>query len=394
MAVMDNFEQPKPGAGSRESTREEGELKSEATSSSASASHSLPFNQPTAAKRDFRFQSGPSPQKGSGQDRFRQMMAEPPSGSRRASLSANPKRTLAITTPSGMDEGFCSSDGTYVASAGPYITLAQQGLLNDLPTRPSHFVAINPAMYPIAAVHAASSLPAPGTGNRVDRGSRDRGGGSSVTWTSVLSSECQMRRFNPQFHEWITPDGFFKASVNLNGVTMHDTRQHKSPVDAKQAIARRAVEFVQGLSIPAGASSRGLDTGSSSERNREISGNRTRHGGVSNTRSESIRWTSSSYRPPSPVSKAEEERRLLTRIQSHYAGSGYPSETILENPAASRAFLEGFALGSKLRDSTRSRRRSRSPSDSRKRRSREREKSAPTPNERRAHRERSTLRSG
>lgn len=216
-------------------------------------------------------------------------------------------------------------------------------------------VAVNPAVYPEVASIAQSMPQSPmpvfnGDANRdMSRhgGVHDQFNGSNgvatlsnamigPTWTSQLSAECQRRHFNPQFKEWSNADGTFQCSVELQGVTLSDSRTWRFPADAKQALARRAVDYIRQTPVHGGLSIR------ERERAQVIAEEKSKNQAI--------------------VAEQQEERRLLDKIQKLYGMGAGPSESVMANPAASRAFLEGFALGSKLRDSSRSqRRRSRSP---------------------------------
>jgi hypothetical protein len=169
-------------------------------------------------------------------------------------------------------------------------------------------------------------------------------GFGTSTWTSILSAECQKRHFNPQFTEWINFDGTHQCVVDLNGIRVNDTRSWSSAIDAKQELAYRAVEYIRKTPIRGGLSHREQEKASSRAESKP------------NFRAEDRTKKSGA------VTEQEEERRLLTRIQSLYGRNGGPSMSVMADPAASRAFLEGFALGGKLRESSRDqRRRSRSP---------------------------------
>jgi hypothetical protein len=190
--------------------------------------------------------------------------------------------------------------------------------------------------------------------------------------------------------EWITPDGHFRASVNLQSLIMHDSRNYKNAVDAKQSLAKRAVEHVRKLEVPPGSSNKAAER---ARFGHEVMANRERGFG----RKPPFKKEPNESKPEprgggsAVQDRREEDRRLIERIKSLYGRSDGPSESILADPVASRAFLEGFALGGKLRESSsRSRdseqRRSRSPGRDRHGNDR---RSSPIDSGNRAHRERS-----
>jgi hypothetical protein len=218
-----------------------------------------------------------------------------------------------------------------------------------------HRVAVDPAVYP-AAANMVRPLPQQtmsmltGGPNR-DRAGQDRhqshhtggpdGKGSkanigSATWPSILSSECQKRHFNPQFKEWSNRDGTYQCSVSLKGINMNDSRTWENPTDAKNALAKRAVALVRDMPVHNNFYQGGQEKTSSKNEDRNKKQGTTRD--------------------------LEEERRLLMRIQTLYGHNSGPSHQVMADAVAAHAFLEGFALGSKLRDASRDvRRRSRSP---------------------------------
>ncbi|KAH8195525.1 hypothetical protein TruAng_010310 [Truncatella angustata] len=301
-----------------------------------------------------------SPQKGSGQDRFRQMLAGV------SGYAENPATASLKSVPTNI---LHHQQGYFHAAAVPIYDPLFPGFSPGMYSESSpvdHRVAVGPITYPATtAASAAANLPRPmsqvlmplpnGAANH-DKGGRewvhDRYSGGkgarapvhtagtlTQPWTSILSSECQKRRFNPQFDEWINPDGTYQCTVDLNGRVLNDSRCWSSALDAKQALSRRAVDYIRKLPLPDGSYYKPEDK--------------------PKIRGTSFRPKEKSYKP---LSEEEDERRLLRRIQSLYGHSGGPSEGVMADPAASHAFLEGFALGCKLRETSRDqRRRSRSP---------------------------------
>jgi hypothetical protein len=377
--------------------------------------------------------SGPSPEKGSGQDRFRQMIQGP------GSVYSLPTKTKFPNPGNPFSSGDIApspvlGSGSYYSKKAPCVSAYLRLLISfkadpatyssfqkDMygESDPTHRVAVNPAIYPFIGMSSAMSslvpqppfFPMPQNGGyssssttasnnvggvdtgRIDAnrsgnsaggshnsGSRDN---NSPTWTSILSAECQRRRFNPQFTEWITSEGGYKTTVNLNGQVMHDSRVYSTACEAKQAMAKRAIDYVRTLKVPENSSIKATERAKTEQ---EIM-NRGRGG----RRPTPFKKGPEHPYSPAPITgpvpdsvkakpeprvhsipedvraKREEDRRLLEKIQSLYGHSAGPNEVILGDPLAARAFLEGFALGGKLRESSRAvgggQRRSRSPAD-------------------------------
>ncbi|KAI1871135.1 hypothetical protein JX265_006175 [Neoarthrinium moseri] len=338
---------------------------------------------PPGLRKNRAFVAGPSPAKGSGQDRFRRMLAKAPGvadvaastiGAPAPEMSQAAARTslLDFTSLSGPSYGRqagcegVSNSGSDAVLGAFFPALGQD--MNKGNLVPAHRVAVNPAVYPAAANMAHAMMPYTPTGARAlamggdfqavgnngynslaplattgnkdcatanGRGGDGKGFPNAPPYTALLSAECQRRRFNPQFNEWITMDGQFQCSVTLKGKIMHDMRKWNSPIEAKQALAKRAVDYVRTLPLPSG------EPNKAAERVEQAQNAIIQH--VTHKEAE------------------EEERRLLARVQALFGNSGGPSDSTLQDPVASRAFLEGFALGTKLRNSSSGQRRSRSP---------------------------------
>ncbi|ORY55860.1 uncharacterized protein BCR38DRAFT_121460 [Pseudomassariella vexata] len=428
------------------------------------------------------YSTGPSPEKGSGQDRFRQMMAQAPNfpkgssaytdldthksenstpnvlvGPLSGSAATPEKKTVRFATESASDKdtdkGQChqslssvpglsnhirpSSTGPFAQSNTimPYAAAMSMGHAQYSPYYSNMMpqphddprIAINPAIFPYAVdVSRTSDLSSAsvandatdvnsagyskggggggggGSGSRVASGTAASGnratninagrtGGTNgngngdnwtPTWTSILSAECQKRRFNPQFSEWQTPDGAFHASVNVNGFIVHDSRNFKSASEAKQTLAKRALAHVRKTPAPKqsnGAAEKlkhdllqqkqqqqnaGRDGSGSVPAKIKVEAGYDHYAGASATRRDAPR---DAIRDQSAgnVGTPDQDRRLLERVQAMY-GRSQPSHRMYSDPVAARAFLEGFALGGRLRENARplnegERRRSRSP---------------------------------
>lgn len=161
--------------------------------------------------------------------------------------------------------------------------------------------------------------------------------GYRTTWTAILSAECQKRRFNPQFHEWVAPDGDFRCSVSLDGFTLYGTRGYPTATEAKQALAESAIQHVRLKPVPDGPSNK------AGERLGRQAGERPgRLADATPQKRES---------PSLPEPRGLLEKSLMTRIQNVFGHTAGPSDEIMKDPVASRAFLEGFALGCKVQGS-------------------------------------------
>ncbi|KAK4462408.1 hypothetical protein QBC42DRAFT_159744, partial [Cladorrhinum samala] len=73
---------------------------------------------------------------------------------------------------------------------------------------------------------------------------------NASTPAQLLSQECQLRHFNPSFQETKTPDGKFVCKVLLlNNVVIGDGRVFSTPAAAKQSAASRALPIVRSWRI-------------------------------------------------------------------------------------------------------------------------------------------------
>ncbi|KAK6078934.1 hypothetical protein SCUP515_04373 [Seiridium cupressi] len=322
-------------------------------------------------KENFDSPNGPSPEKGSGQYRFRQMLGHTGpvditnSGAQPTTINNHNQGSFRSSTDPvyGVYTHVKRISAHLTLHPGPIFPTFQQGMHSDSDTSLTHHsLAVNQAVYPTAPSMARPMshpfMPQSNTGPNGDKNGKnwvhDRyaGGNTRIptpgvgtpTWTSILSAECQKRHFNPQFQEWVNYDGTYQCAVILNGITMNDSRCWDSAADAKQALSQRAVEYIRKTPVLGGLSHRAQE-----KANLKAEG-KVNHRPDDKTKKQGA------------LSEQEEERRLLTRIQSLYGQIAGPSASTMANPAAAHAFLEGFALGSKLRESAlNSRRRSRSP---------------------------------
>ncbi|KAI0006582.1 hypothetical protein F4779DRAFT_644095 [Xylariaceae sp. FL0662B] len=382
---------------------------------SAATSSPTPATAATTSKRGRLLSVGPTPKKGSGQDRFRQMMKRAPS----QVTIGNNKNNMPPRSASGNQAvaGIPSHPmniGASHYSPGPTVA-ASFGMRSAIPYPDLGRVASMPTQVKAKEVEAIKRT---GNGNDNGYGYGSGGNGGKVggdtrntavrTAAAILSGECQKRGFNPQFHGWITREGDFKCSITLkHGKTVHDDRTFKTAVDAKQALAKRAVEEVRKLPLPEPKpvekgklplpepkpvekgklplpEPKLVEKGKSDAANersgydppkkeptpvkREERNNRSaptasfvpapvpvkreererRYAPVASVVPEP---TASFYKPE--YNRREELRFLIDCVESLCGAANGPSPRILEDPLASRAFLEGFALGGRLEDSAR-----------------------------------------
>ncbi|KAF3057383.1 hypothetical protein GL218_06048 [Daldinia childiae] len=201
--------------------------------------------------------------------------------------------------------------------------------------------------------------------------------GKFVTPAMLLSQECQKRRFNPQFTEWHDRNGRCKCSVNLKGLIVADVRAYDTASEAKTAISRKALIEVRKLPCedPAGKPAAILTEvvkqgiykdvpellGFGSAR-AENEPNPQRHRNNQHTQVAPFMQEHrvGRYQPPGNFSNDrhddydlhDQQNFLMSQIQYLFGHVNGPSNRIAEDPLASRAFLEGIALGSRLGQST------------------------------------------
>ena len=208
-----------------------------------------------------------------------------------------------------------------------------------------------------------------------------------VSYSAILSKECQKRSFNPHFIEWVNPDGRYMCSVELNnGGMVHDTRSFGSANEAKQALAKRAIGHVKKIPCPDPAV-RAAEKAEKAEKARLASAAAaSAWGNATNGAYQSIRHDEGvkgkpcdNVYPRHPVPpvvepglrssqygsvyvsepqqslyvtgsyghQTSEVSYLIDRIYTLCEGHG-PSPFVLGDAWAARAFLEGFALGERL----------------------------------------------
>ncbi|RYP03936.1 hypothetical protein DL764_004770 [Monosporascus ibericus] len=361
MAVMDMIEKE----GANPSSTDEADKENVRGGSHSSAIDKSNNNNPTATAStvivapeldNSRLSKGPSPEKGSGQDRFRQMMMNAP----------------GFTSTSGPLASYAMAPAPAHGRAPP-TSMTHYSTGSSVPSRPVS-TAVSTAYPHAPGLSRLLSMPTQvktegakpdGSGNGTGRvaNAGDDWRPSAPSSTAILSTECQKRRFNPQFTEWVTRDGRYMCSVNLNGITLHDSRTFGTALEAKQSLAKRAVAEVKKFPCPdpAARAAEKAAKASAWEGSKNEVPQSGRYGGQVNSKPHDDRRSHfaipqgtdpiRNHYTTDPYTRRSEASHLVSRIQALYEGSGIgPSSFVLTDPLASRAFLEGFALGGRLHE--------------------------------------------
>ncbi|KAI5859635.1 hypothetical protein GGS23DRAFT_307577 [Durotheca rogersii] len=176
------------------------------------------------------------------------------------------------------------------------------------------------------------------------------GGKTARSVAQMLSQECQKRHFNPHFDERMVAGRGYTCEVNLNGLKIEDNRIFDSRAAAKEYIAERGLVEVLKLPYSPEAAKKVM----------VIEGHRPLTG-YEDFRAHSRRGDDYTNRPvpaPAPALQPphlyypprydDEAARIIRRIQALYGDPIGISPRVLADSTASRAFLEGFSLGSGL----------------------------------------------
>ncbi|KAI5922638.1 hypothetical protein F4810DRAFT_711232 [Camillea tinctor] len=408
MAVMDTTEVGSTGKEERRATPTI-PTPAAAVSSVESSNSSFASSTTQASKKPSGLFSrpGPSPQKGSGQDRFRQIIQ----ASRDSALFRDKKDPLPTIAP------LKATYNTSLHYSPEHSTVVTPPFTLHKATPGANLATIdksdNKSQLPPAAqprpTTTTTNTSAFGTAhvNRTGRGATTAppstaraniGSGWRTPPTTALSKECQKRSFNPSFTEHITENGEFKYSVDLNGIIMRSSRSFRTATQAKYDLAKQAVARVRKMPCLSPstrahekaryAAAKSDDMRSRSERGpmpepvRSTYGPRA--GPIGCPKSAGVITTTPStptlshgqsyvgydpgfgrgyitdpaeydYRSTSEYGsgfgRREELKFLMDRIRSLFGRSDGPSVPVLNDPLASRAFLEGFALGGRLHES-------------------------------------------
>ncbi|KAF2970003.1 hypothetical protein GQX73_g3575 [Xylaria multiplex] len=312
---------------------------------------------------------GPIPQKGSGQDRFRQILEQKESVRLTTADQSNPfavptytTQRLAATQPYSPEHtavdpplftlraatsAFPSSQGMDRAIATPSEIKPEMSLAVKAEPKDSSLFRPKPTA---GEFHSQSDYRTVNVGTAAQ---------NYPLATARLSAQCQLRHFNPKWHETSGPTGF-RCSVQLINKVIHGDHIYPSAYDAKQAVAEKALVYVRRLPCEDPAPRvavkirSGEQTDRFTDRNRlgraqvkkELSAN-TDHAGLPGqytyatpaSANAACNWSAFGY---------NENRALLHRIQSLFGGAG-PSPAVLSDPLAAQAFLQGLAVGTSVR---------------------------------------------
>ncbi|KAI1496157.1 hypothetical protein F5X99DRAFT_425040 [Biscogniauxia marginata] len=354
---------------------------------------------------------GPSPEKGSGQDRFRKMIEasrdltsfrdnKDPMSTPAASTKQLPSVTPCKATQSSIPH---YSPGLPSVVAPPF-TLRTTSTTkvatvdkNSTDTMPPG-VKIEPLIPTQRSGFANGDANANGNGKGPPGSKGLIGGEWRPTATATLSLECQKRSFNPAFTEHVTENGEFTYSVRLNGIVMRSNRSFPTAAEAKQALARQAVARVRKMPCQS-PNTKAFEKVKYEATRLDAVRNRNEGGPAKEPVQRLYEPRTAPHIYPAtagvPVARPvvanhnqmqpyngydpgfahgynpmgydlrlgrgydlgydrrEEQSFLVDRVQSLYGRSGGPSSPILKDPLASQAFLEGFALGSRLHESAR-----------------------------------------
>ncbi|KXX83159.1 hypothetical protein MMYC01_200357 [Madurella mycetomatis] len=303
----------------------------EATSLSNAAAYNGRLTE-SSGRSHRRISSGPVPQQGTPQDRFRQ-----------AILGLGRKHANAARSGSsgGWHAPFASGDyypsPNHVGGFGPSMM--------SLPAAASSQIRATPT---VASVANSSYRPSP---------------------IQTLSRECQRRGFNPAWHEMQLPNGSFTCNVRLQDRLIRSNKLFKDPVAAKTAVAKKAIRaiwtggnkfnhearfVVREFKGPNNKSGVARASHNSPGMRQEKDAVKGEAGNTGNEGSNSI---------PNHSHGAEritEPANLLDQV-CKALGISEPGE-LTDGSEATRAFLEGLAVGARLAESASRSRRSRSRS--------------------------------
>ncbi len=163
--------------------------------------------------------------------------------------------------------------------------------------------------------------------------------GQHATYTKLLSLECQLRRFNPQWEEKEISPGAFKCLAILKGTRLTTDTSFYTPIAAKQATARLAYKIVRSWPLEAvvpEAIKRVAEQVKAGLPTDKASHTMSSPTHVVIKREESREPQSSSGR---------DVKGLLEHIEA-VVGDMTPSE-VKTNPIAAKAYMAGFSMGAR-----------------------------------------------
>ncbi|KAI0405880.1 hypothetical protein F4802DRAFT_138340 [Xylaria palmicola] len=306
---------------------------------------------------------GPTPQKGSGQDRFRQFLE---GNSCSGVTTVVPHSTFAIP-PSTIQRSITAQHYSPILKATDPPLLSFHSAASTSPgeetdrspATPSDITAEMPQAVKAGLKGASLKNSKPATRKPQTVGVEANAQNHPVA-TARLSAQCQLRHFNPKWHETSGPDGF-KCSVQLINKFICCGHVYPTASEAKQAVAEKALVYVcrlpchdppQRVAARVKASEK---TDRFNDRNqfqqaqgkRESAGHSAFHDQytyVTPAGTPTVAYNWNAYNP-------SEQGTLLHRIQSILGGAG-PSPAVLSDPLAVQAFLQGLAVGTSVRTAT------------------------------------------
>ncbi|KAI1743275.1 hypothetical protein F4680DRAFT_445153 [Xylaria scruposa] len=328
---------------------------------------SIPAVIPRPSARTQTFPSllrGPTPQKGSGQDRFLQLLKGNDQSCLTTVAQSNP-----LAAPTSMTQRLLTAQHypPGVAQINPSLLTFHTtptcpgNQETDRVITPSEAKAKMPA--PLKAELKESTLAAPklvigdshGQSSRQTVGVGANGQNRPVA-TARLSAECQRRHFNPKWHESSGPNGF-KCSVQLINKVIHGGHAYPNAYDAKQAVAEKALVYVSQLPCEDPLEKAAAKIQCTGKADRFSACNRPARSQVKREPTTNAGNGSfySQYTNRAPDANAAaynwntfDQRTLLHRIQSVFGCAG-PSPAVLADPLAAQAFLQGLAVGTSIR---------------------------------------------
>ncbi|KAK4231690.1 hypothetical protein QBC38DRAFT_201672 [Podospora fimiseda] len=188
--------------------------------------------------------------------------------------------------------------------------------------------------------------------------------------TQLLSQECQRRRFNPEWQERVTQDGMYTCKVLLpNNIVVGDGKVYSDPLIAKQRAATKALPIVRswptgyvgGIRVPEGPRL-AFNIGRrprAPEPPRPRPNSHVQQPKIEGARDAIMTGTESSHEQQTNNFLTKEQTELFEKMcQTLEIKLPDPTK---DSEEVQRAFLEGLALGSRIRRNRSSRSRSRSP---------------------------------
>ncbi|TGJ79038.1 hypothetical protein E0Z10_g9727 [Xylaria hypoxylon] len=300
---------------------------------------------------------GPVPQKGSGQDRFRQLLEQKDCARLTTADQSNP-----FAVPVAPDHTAVGPP-LFTLRAATFTCPSSQEMDRAIVTPSEAKPEMSPAVK--AELKDSSLIQSHPTAGEVrSQSGRRTGNVGAVTQnnplaTARLSAQCQLRHFNPKWHETSSPSGF-KCSVQLISKVIHGDHAYPTAYDAKQAVAEKALIHVRRLPCEDPAPKVAVKIRFGEQTDRSTDRNRSGRAQVKREPSANAGHAGFqgqyTYAAPAVANAAacnwnaygyNEHRALLHRIQSLFGGAG-PSPAVLSDPLAAQAFLQGLAVGTSV----------------------------------------------